>query len=92
MRVKEWIEQSRAEILPYSEKEPRFGTLQEELKELHLELTYTCNFKCRMCDTLEQIQARAENCAPGNVQQRNSAVYPAVKTIAGYSFISAVGR
>jgi hypothetical protein len=33
MRVKEWVEKSRAEILPYSEKEPRFGTLQEELKE-----------------------------------------------------------
>jgi hypothetical protein len=50
VRVKEWVEKNRAEILPYSEKEPRFGTLQEELKGLHLELTYTCNLKCRMCD------------------------------------------
>jgi radical SAM protein with 4Fe4S-binding SPASM domain len=24
--------------------------LEEELKELHLELTYACNLKCRMCD------------------------------------------
>jgi GT2 family glycosyltransferase/MoaA/NifB/PqqE/SkfB family radical SAM enzyme/glycosyltransferase involved in cell wall biosynthesis len=50
MRVKEWVEKSRAAILPYSEEKPRFGTLEEELKELHLELTYACNLKCRMCD------------------------------------------
>ena len=50
MRVKEWVEKSRAEILPYSEEKPRFGKLEEELKELHLELTYACNLKCRMCD------------------------------------------
>jgi MoaA/NifB/PqqE/SkfB family radical SAM enzyme len=23
---------------------------EEELEELHLELTYACNLKCRMCD------------------------------------------
>lgn len=50
MRVKEWVEKSRAIILPYSEEKPHFGTLEEELKELHLELTYACNLKCRMCD------------------------------------------
>ena len=50
MRVKKWVERSRARILPYSEEKPRFGTLEEELKELHLELTYACNLQCRMCD------------------------------------------
>jgi GT2 family glycosyltransferase/MoaA/NifB/PqqE/SkfB family radical SAM enzyme len=49
-RIKKWKEKSQEEVLPHAEEEPHFGTLEKELKELHLELTYACNLKCRMCD------------------------------------------
>lgn len=50
MDVYEWIEKSRQMIIKGAETLPEFKSPEDELQELHLELTYACNLKCRMCN------------------------------------------
>jgi len=50
MNAREWVEKSRQRILAEDFEPVPFASLEDELKELHLELTYACNLKCRMCD------------------------------------------
>jgi radical SAM protein with 4Fe4S-binding SPASM domain len=50
LNAREWVEESRAQILSEGAEFKPFGSPEDELKELHLELTYACNLRCRMCD------------------------------------------
>ncbi len=50
MSAREWVEKSRSIILAKGLEQVPFGALEDELRELHLELTYACNLRCRMCD------------------------------------------
>ncbi|MBI4683422.1 MAG: radical SAM protein [Nitrospirae bacterium] len=50
MNVQEWIEKSKIKVMKGAETLPPFGTPDYEFQELHLELTYACNLRCRMCN------------------------------------------
>lgn len=62
MNTQEWIDKSKKIILAQAQKKPKFQSLEKEIKEIHLELTYACNMKCRMCDIWSKY-AREKNLA-----------------------------
>ncbi len=50
MTVNEWIEKSKRMIMEGAKNLPDFDAPEHEFQELHIELTYACNLRCRMCN------------------------------------------
>jgi len=50
IKVQEWIEKSTNTILEKAKYLPDFKSPDIELRDLHIELTYACNMRCRMCN------------------------------------------
>lgn len=50
MNVHEWIVRSKKMVTEGADKLPGFDTPANEFQELHIELTYACNLRCRMCN------------------------------------------
>lgn len=50
MKAQEIVEKGKTLIFQGAENLAEFGSPEQELNEVALELTYACNLKCRMCD------------------------------------------